>query len=76
MYGTVPTTEPCEVTGLRAVVDCARRRTDDRLGQPEVEQPRAALGQHDVAGLQVPVHDALPVRVIERGGDLAAFLSA
>ncbi len=42
------------------------------LGEAEVEQLDAALGQHDVAGLQVPVHDPLPMRLIQRVGDLHA----
>ena len=40
------------------------------LGEPEVEQPDAGLGEHDVARLQVAVHDALPVRGVEGLGDL------
>ena len=40
------------------------------LGQSEVEQLHARLRQHHVAGLQVPVHDPLPVRLVQRVGDL------
>ena len=47
-----------------------RRR--HRLRQPEVEQLHARLRQHDVAGLQVPVHDPLPVRLVQCVGDLDA----
>ena len=43
-----------------------------RLGEAEVEQLHARLRDHDVAGLQIPVHDPLPVRLVERVGDLDA----
>src|SRR6202162_3839525 len=39
-------------------------------GQSEVEELDPRLGQHDVAGLQIPVHDPLPVRLVQRIGDL------
>jgi hypothetical protein len=50
-------------------------RTDSshhRLGKPEVQKLHAGLRQHHVAGLQVPMHDALAVRLVERVGNLAA----
>ena len=40
-----------------------------RQGQSEVEQLRAALGQHDVARLQVAMHDPVPVGARERVTD-------
>ena len=40
------------------------------LGQPEVEQLRAAAGKHDVAGLQVAVDHTLAVRGIKGSGNL------
>ena len=40
------------------------------LREAEVEQPDPGLGEHDVARLQVAVHDALPVRGVEGLGDL------
>ena len=46
------------------------RRRRHRLRQPEVEQFHAGLRDHHVAGLQVPVHDPLPVRFVESVGDL------
>ena len=39
-------------------------------GQAEVEQFDAGLCQHHVCGLQVPVHDALPVCLVQSVGDL------
>ena len=49
-----------------------RLRRFHRLGQAEVEQLDARPRQHHVAGLEVPVHDPLPVRLIERVRDLDA----
>jgi hypothetical protein len=40
------------------------------LRQAEVEELHSGLRQHHVAGLQVPVHDPLPVRLVQRVGDL------
>src|SRR4051794_28635508 len=39
-------------------------------GQPEVEELDARLRPHDVAWLQIAVNDAVPVRLVERVGDL------
>ena len=50
----------------------ARRFRFEHFRQSEIEQLHAALRQHDVAGLQVPVDDSLPVRLVERVGDLTA----
>jgi hypothetical protein len=41
-----------------------------QLRQPEVEQLRARLCDHDVAGFQVAVRHALPVRDAQRICDL------
>lgn len=41
-------------------------------GETEVEQLDASRREHDVAGLQVAVHDPLPVRGAQRRGDFAA----
>ena len=53
---------------------CARDRPRaggrERLGEAEVEELDARLRQHDVAGLEVAVDDPLPVRLVERVGDL------
>ena len=43
-----------------------------QLRQPEVEQLRAGLRQHDVGRLEIAVDDAVPMRLVERVGDLAA----
>ena len=37
-----------------------------QLRQPKVQELRPRLGQHDVAGLQIPMHDPLPVRLVQR----------
>ena len=44
------------------------------LGQAEVQMLGPGLREHDVPGLQVPVHDALPVRRVQGLGDLDAAL--
>ena len=41
------------------------------LGDAEVHDEGMAAGQHDVVGLDIPVHDALPVRVGQRIEDVA-----
>ena len=43
-------------------------------GQAEVEQLDAGRGDHHVAGLQVPVDDAVIVRRVQRVGDLPGVL--
>lgn len=48
----------------------ARRLVTGELDQPEIEQLDARLSEHDVRGLQVPVHDAGPVRLLQRVDDL------
>jgi hypothetical protein len=53
---------------------CACHRVRDRLRQPEVEQPSAALGDHDVAGLQIPMHDTRAMRAVESVSDLDGVL--
>ena len=45
-----------------------RRRA--QLGEAEVEDVRPSLREHHVARLQVPVHDAPAVRLVEGVGDL------
>ena len=49
-----------------------RRLGTDRLGQPEVHQLHAGRGEHDVRRLEIAMHDPLPVRLVERVGDLDA----
>ena len=41
-----------------------------RFRQPKVEELRPGLGQHDVPRLQIPMHDPLPVRLVQRIRDL------
>ena len=40
-----------------------------QLRQPEVEQLHAGLGQHDVAGLEIAMDDAVAMRGVERRRD-------
>ena len=76
MYWNVPRIVPscvrpcCVGRDVRLSIFAARRR--HHLRQPEVEELHARLRQHHVAGLQVPVHDPLPVRFVQRVGDLDA----
>ena len=45
-----------------------------QLGQAEVEQLRSRLGEHDVAGLQIAVGDALAMRLVQRIRNLDGVL--
>ena len=45
-------------------------RARESLREAEVEKLHARLRQHHVGGLQVPVHDPLPVRLVQRVRDL------
>ena len=52
-----------------------RQRVVARLpGDAEIEHLHAGSRHHDVAGLEIPVRDLIPVRGIERIGDLNAVL--
>jgi hypothetical protein len=64
MYWNVPRIVPCAVT----VGGRHDRRAD--LREAEVEELRAALCDHDVAGLQVAMDDAGPMRGRQRVGHL------
>jgi hypothetical protein len=46
------------------------RRVRESAREAEVEQLHSGRRQHHVAGLQVAMHDPLPVRSFQRGGDL------
>jgi hypothetical protein len=43
-----------------------------QFGQSEIEQLHATRRQHDVAGLQIAMNHAFPMRGVERGRDLAS----
>ena len=73
MYWKVPRIVPSAVRlalGGREAGEPATDRSARELCQAEVEQLHTRLGQHDVARLQVPMHDPLPMRAVERVGDL------
>jgi hypothetical protein len=76
MYWNVPSSVPSAVSARAIVGDCVRVRGGavahhaHRARQPEVHELGAAARQHDVRGLEVPVHDARAVRAVERVGDL------
>ena len=65
MYAGVPTRD----AGLRERRVVARRA--QRLADAEVGDERVPVVQQDVLGLDVAVHHAVPVRVVERVGHLA-----
>ena len=54
----------------RQRLQTVRRDRRARLRQSEVEQLGARLREHDVAGLQIPVHDAGAMCPVERRRDL------
>ena len=76
MYWNVPRIVPCAVSRAPAVG--THRGVADRaaagqcLRQAEVEQLRTGLRQHHVARLEIAMDDAVPVRAVERVGDLDA----
>ena len=52
---------PCWVSGFAAVA---------RSDQAEVQELRSRLGEHHVPGLEVAMHDTVPVSAVESIGDL------
>ena len=64
MYCGVPSDSPVSV--IRVLARLARGERDAEVGDQ-----RAAVVQQDVLGLDVAVDHAVPVRVVERVGDLA-----
>ena len=76
MYAAVPMTTPALVAAAVSVGECVwsgdDRSPGQRLRQAEVEHLDLALRRElHVGGLQVPVHDPLLVRGLERVRDLA-----
>ena len=72
MYPGVPAVPGCRVTPAWIVGSSAARRRLARLADAEVHDLRAAIfGQHDVARLQIAVHDARGVSGRQAVGDLA-----
>ena len=79
MYWNVPRIVPSWVRSLlrrQRRQARLRRRGRHRLREAEVEQLHARLRDHHVAGLQIPVHDPLPVRLVQRVGDLRSRSAA
>ena len=82
MYWKVPSSEPSAVSGpelASTVGRAAMRLADERpasgrvhLGEAEVEQLDARLGEHHVARLEVAMDDPLAMGAAERVGDLDA----
>ena len=73
MYGSVPAMRPGAVWLLVRAPLAGDRRGPGGGTEPreaEVEQLRAARGEHDVARLQVAMNDTLRMRNGERLGDL------
>ena len=76
MYWNVPRIVPAlgqRRSGQRRRAPTARTaacRVPSCLASPKSSSLAPALREHDVAGLQVAVDDALPVRLVERVGDL------
>ena len=67
MYCSVPINSPGVVSGVVGTAVIGRNHRSPRAfggrrrraRKTEVEQLRAALGQHDVRGLQIAMHDAV-----------------
>ena len=72
MYCNVPRMVPCAVSGALCVASALSPPTGAiaaALRQPKVQQLGALVRQHDVAGLQVAVHDLAPMRFVQGVGD-------
>ena len=79
MYWKVPRIVPCAVSPAASSAGSSRRRRHDgvrRFREAEVEQLRAGLRQHDVAGLQIAMDDARAMRLVERPAISIANFSA
>ena len=78
MYCNVPRIVPCAVIGSFAVGSCesgsGRSGFLLQLRQTKVQQLRAGLGEHDVAGLQIAMRDAFAVSLVQRVGNLDGVL--
>ncbi len=81
MYWNVPRMVPRAVSGWLSCTSVGRLDAPEigrapavtsDLARPKSSSFTPDFVEHDVAGLQVPVDDALPMRLVERVGDLDA----
>ncbi len=70
MYWNVPTIVPSSVRDFCERDAVAVDDGGSAFRETEVEELRARLRDHDVAGLEIAMHDACDVRAVERVADL------
>ena len=80
MYWNVPTIVPCCVSGVACeLVNVAVSSTEIGFGaihslcQPKIHELRARLRQHDVARLQIAMHDSTAMRRLQARRDLSSI---
>src|ERR1700736_999521 len=68
LLGTHVARSPERQTSLS---DACATSLRDRQRNPEVRDDRTAIVEQNVLGLDVPVDDVVPVRIVERTGDFS-----